>query len=36
VVLDDTITSTLTRFGDHYLAHIQEAGCPLERPARAA
>jgi NADH-quinone oxidoreductase subunit F len=30
------ITSTLTRFGDHYLAHIHEAGCPLERPARAA
>ncbi len=30
------ISSTLTRFRDHYLAHVNIGGCPLEAPARAA
>ena len=30
------ITSTLTRFHDHYVAHVRDGACPLEAPARAA
>ncbi len=30
------ITSTLTRFYDHYAAHVRDGSCPLEAPARAA
>jgi len=30
------ITSTLARFRDHYLAHVDIGSCPLEVPARAA
>jgi NADH-quinone oxidoreductase subunit F len=30
------IASTLSRFRDHYLAHIDLGACPLEVPARAA
>ncbi len=30
------ISSTLTRFHEHYLAHLSVGGCPLEMPARAA
>jgi NADH-quinone oxidoreductase subunit F len=30
------ISSTMTRFRDHYLAHISDGCCPLEVPARAA
>jgi NADH-quinone oxidoreductase subunit F len=30
------IASTLSRFHDHYLAHVDLGACPLEVPARAA
>jgi NADH-quinone oxidoreductase subunit F len=30
------ITSTLSRFHDHYVAHVDLGACPLEVPARAA